>query len=141
MGEMTPDSIVALRDFLRELRWRMLSRARSESFGDVAEVFARDGVAIRLVRERSQWFIDIGRRSFCRRLLSRQLEYFDLDAFLQLIAPETALPVDETDERARFVIDHLDEICACVKTADGRRGLRGVLSNRATPFRTLVRGR
>lgn len=63
-------------------------------------------------------------------MVSHKVEYFDLDLFIGLLAPETKLDVDDLDRRVSFIVERLDEICGAVKSKQGIQRLRTIRAKR-----------
>jgi hypothetical protein len=132
-----PPAILELVEQLHHQRWRHVSHLYDkQAFGNSQDIFVRSGVSLQIVCDRSQWFFDFGRNAFWLRLVSRKVEYFYLDLFIDLLAPEMELNADDIDRRVGFVVEHMDEICGVVKSNQGVRRLRAFRAKRS-PFKKV----
>ncbi|MFI4853963.1 MAG: hypothetical protein ACIAQF_03160 [Phycisphaerales bacterium JB065] len=135
-ADTRPQVILELEEQLQSQRWRHVSHLHDKrTFGNSQDIFVRSGVALQIVRDRSQWFFDVGRHPFWFRLVSRKVEYFDLDLFIGLLEPDTELDVDDLDRRVSFIVERLDEICGAVKSKQGIQRLRAIRAKRNIPKR------
>ena len=98
----------------------------SDAFGDRIVVFTRSSLSIRLVRDRSQWFIEVGCEDW--------EDWFDSDTWKRCLL-RTPISDDPPPlpEQAKFIIAHLDQIDGTLDDPGGqlRRCLNETRASRA----------
>lgn len=102
-----PEVLARLVDQLAAAGFRVESSVRSNSFGNRIVQLARGPVRVRLVRDRSQWSIDLSRDGWN--------DWFDPDLWRSCLdnVPIASDP-SPLDEDAKFVVEAIEQISTAV---------------------------
>lgn len=107
-----PDALAALASRLRAAGFSPVRSARTESFGDRLVVYAKSLLLVRIVSDRSQWFLELGGRDWD--------DWFDPDTWKACLdRTELSLEPSTTSEQAEFLGNNLGRIIDAVDRNHG----------------------
>ena len=99
MAEVSEDEVNAVIQWLRTHHFEQSATRAGDGFGDRLEVWAKGRDLVRLVRDRGQWFVDVGRDGWD--------DWFDVDLVNYVVDTKEDTVVGRLAAVAAARLDHL----------------------------------